>query len=228
MSNYPNAVYTPRTKENKAGIVYDPTKTKNLYAEDITKDDAEIVALETELGTLPKGNFTDVKTRLDNERAWIILDKGVLSAGANNLFDKASLDTKYDLYKLTLRLKRPTNSVRLGLRINNVSSADYYSKVTQNGTATNYSGQTILPLNVTAVDDVSEAIFIINFMRGVNECSLPVSWQYTIFTQGTIYQGIGSGALDAPTDTITRVAIERITGTFGANSGWLLEGQDLE
>lgn len=65
MADYPSGVYSPRTKENKPGIVYDAAKKTIGYVEDITKLDAEVVAIETELGTTPKGVWTDVKTRLD-------------------------------------------------------------------------------------------------------------------------------------------------------------------
>lgn len=49
MADYPSSVYSPRTKENKPGIVYDAEKTKVGYAEDITKLDEEVVAIETDL-----------------------------------------------------------------------------------------------------------------------------------------------------------------------------------
>lgn len=49
MADYPNSIYEPRTKENKAGVVYDPDKTTIGYAEDISKLDAEVVAIETDL-----------------------------------------------------------------------------------------------------------------------------------------------------------------------------------
>lgn len=65
MATYPSGVYSPRTKENKAGVVYDADKATIGYAEDVVKLDNEVVAVETELGTEPKGNFSDVKTRLD-------------------------------------------------------------------------------------------------------------------------------------------------------------------
>lgn len=66
MADYPTAIYSPRTKENKAGITYDAAKTTIGFAEDIVKLDDEVVAIETELGSNPKGSFDDVKTRLDN------------------------------------------------------------------------------------------------------------------------------------------------------------------
>lgn len=63
-ASYPGGIYPPRTKENKSGVVYDASKKTIGYVEDITKLDEEVVAIETELGTLPKGVFADVKTLL--------------------------------------------------------------------------------------------------------------------------------------------------------------------
>lgn len=49
MADFPGGVYSPRTKENQPGVEYDAAKTKIGYAEDISKLDAEVVAIETEL-----------------------------------------------------------------------------------------------------------------------------------------------------------------------------------
>ena len=49
MADFPSGVYSPRTKANKAGVVYTPAQTTIGYAEDVIKLDAEIVAIETEL-----------------------------------------------------------------------------------------------------------------------------------------------------------------------------------
>lgn len=64
MADYPSGVYSPRAKENKADVVYTPAKKTIGYVEDITKLDDEVVAIETEMGTNPKGGFADVKARL--------------------------------------------------------------------------------------------------------------------------------------------------------------------
>ena len=64
MASYPNSIYSPREKENKSGIVYDADKKTSIFAEDIVKDDDEIVAVETELGTNPKGAYDSVKDYL--------------------------------------------------------------------------------------------------------------------------------------------------------------------
>jgi len=71
-ANYPNNIYSPRTKENKAGAVYDPTKKTISYVEDVTKLDDEVVAIETELGTTPKDGWTGVKTRLTDGKIRVI------------------------------------------------------------------------------------------------------------------------------------------------------------
>jgi hypothetical protein len=65
MADYPVAVYVPRTKENKYGVVYNPLKTKTIYAEDVTKLDDEVVAIETTLGENPQGAYDTVAERLD-------------------------------------------------------------------------------------------------------------------------------------------------------------------
>lgn len=62
---YPAAIYSPRTKVNASGIVYDAALTDRIFAEDITKEDAEVVAVETELGLNPKGSDASVRARLD-------------------------------------------------------------------------------------------------------------------------------------------------------------------
>lgn len=54
-AQFPGGVYTPRTKENRSGVVYDAEQTKRIYAEDIKKLDEEIVAVEDML--LPVADF---------------------------------------------------------------------------------------------------------------------------------------------------------------------------
>ena len=49
MADYPDTIYSPRTKANKAGVVYDADKTTVGFAEDVSKLDAEVVAIETDL-----------------------------------------------------------------------------------------------------------------------------------------------------------------------------------
>lgn len=49
MADFPTGVYAPRTKENKTGVVYVAAKSTVGYAEDVTKLDDEVVAVETYL-----------------------------------------------------------------------------------------------------------------------------------------------------------------------------------
>jgi len=61
MADYPGGVYSPRAKENRSGIDYVPEKKSVIFVEDIEKGDAETIAIETELGTNPKGAYGSVK-----------------------------------------------------------------------------------------------------------------------------------------------------------------------
>lgn len=47
MADYPASIYAPRTKANRSGVVYDASKITVSFAEDVSKLDAEVVALET-------------------------------------------------------------------------------------------------------------------------------------------------------------------------------------
>jgi len=47
MADFPGGTYSPRTIENKNGVVYDAAKSNVIFAEDIQKLNDEVVALET-------------------------------------------------------------------------------------------------------------------------------------------------------------------------------------
>lgn len=69
MASYPSSIYSPRTKANRAGVVYDAMKTTVGYAEDVTKLDDEVVAIENELGLNPKGTSASVLERIKGFRS---------------------------------------------------------------------------------------------------------------------------------------------------------------
>jgi hypothetical protein len=62
---FPDSIYSPRAKNNKACCNYDIDKDTTLFAPDISKLDDEVVAIETELGTNVKGIYADLKARLE-------------------------------------------------------------------------------------------------------------------------------------------------------------------
>ncbi len=64
MTAYPAGTYSPRTKENKSGVVYDADKKTVGFVEDVTKLDDEVVAIETELGADASGAYATVKAWL--------------------------------------------------------------------------------------------------------------------------------------------------------------------
>jgi hypothetical protein len=49
MADFPTSIYSPRTKANRTGVVYDAGLTTVGFAEDVQKLDAEVVAIETDL-----------------------------------------------------------------------------------------------------------------------------------------------------------------------------------
>ena len=75
MADFPSSVYSPRTKQNKAGVVYDPLNLTVGYVEDVTKLDAEVVALETLFGknddaqTVPVAGAV-LKGKADGKSKW--------------------------------------------------------------------------------------------------------------------------------------------------------------
>lgn len=50
MSDFPSAIYAPRTIENRPGVVYDADDRKTFFAEDHEQVTGEIVAIENALG----------------------------------------------------------------------------------------------------------------------------------------------------------------------------------
>jgi len=68
-ASFPAGVYSPRTKANKTGVVYSASKATLIYAEDIQALDAEIVAVETELGANPKGASASVSARFTTDES---------------------------------------------------------------------------------------------------------------------------------------------------------------
>ena len=123
MATYPAGIYSPRTKENKSGVEYDADKTTVLFAEDIVYDDNEIVAIETELGTNPKGAKADVAERLDD------VDSAI--AGKEDALGFTPLDSAGDTLLGALNLGE-----NAGLELDSALSADgKYSGIVESGVA---------------------------------------------------------------------------------------------
>lgn len=85
MADYPNGVYSPRTKENEADVVYDEDKSTIGYAEDVSLLDDEVVAIETELGADPKWDSADVAERLKGIRSLSDSNKDLINIKVANV-----------------------------------------------------------------------------------------------------------------------------------------------
>jgi hypothetical protein len=64
MTAFPTGIFVPRTTENQSGVTYDASRTKEVFAEDYSLPAAEIVAIETILGTSPEGASATVSARI--------------------------------------------------------------------------------------------------------------------------------------------------------------------
>jgi len=60
----PFGVYAPRYKSNVFGVIYDPSDSSTIFAEDVTKLDQEVIKIENELGCNPKRSFISVDMRI--------------------------------------------------------------------------------------------------------------------------------------------------------------------
>jgi len=88
MADYPDEIFTPRAVVNLPGEVYDPDKTQRLYAEDINNPNAEIVAIEEELGVNAKGAYSSVK-------AWLTALASAISVIVSSQWVSTTLDRIY-------------------------------------------------------------------------------------------------------------------------------------
>ena len=125
-ANYPGSTYSPRTKENKAGVVYDASKKTIAYAEDLIKLDDEVVAIETELGTNAKGIYATVK-------AWLTalsIDcyRSIINwAAVSDVTDEAFGGGVYSLHTHLLKLTTGAGSPAVaGLYFNEVHSSAFF------------------------------------------------------------------------------------------------------
>jgi len=62
---YPSSIFSFRSLVDRVGAVYDAAKTKVFYAKDHNDLGNELIAIETELGLNPKGDYDSVVDRLD-------------------------------------------------------------------------------------------------------------------------------------------------------------------
>jgi len=98
MANFPTSVYAPRTKANRAGVVYDPTKITRLFAEDVSKLDAEVVSIETILGLNPQWASASLAERIKGIRSLSDSNEAVITIkGANVGIGTTSPTQKLDV-----------------------------------------------------------------------------------------------------------------------------------
>ena len=87
MADFPDSIYSPRTKENKIGVIYDDTQSTIPFAEDIVFLDDEVVAIENELGAVPKGSHASVGARFDDDESILLEHSARHEIGGDDFVD---------------------------------------------------------------------------------------------------------------------------------------------
>ena len=69
MSEYPESIFSPRAKENRSGVDYDPSKKTVIFVEDIQAIENEIISVEEDLEKIivqaPEGAVVDLSKVVD-------------------------------------------------------------------------------------------------------------------------------------------------------------------
>jgi len=219
MADYPDSVYSPRTKENRSGVSYEPTKKSVLFAEDISKLDDEVVAIETELGANPKGDSADVAARLDALAAKTIFDKFIDII-------KWITDIDYMSWNVSLdgNSNANFNNTHLELVVDNtidhtavVSPRDPYIKIVDSGKLLTVDFQ------IVALDRItSSTIYLIfvnpNWPYFPNDTDAAIGF---VIKNGTIYGHCadGSNYTDTTTGVTFSLGTQRTRLRFVFNPG---------
>jgi len=119
MSDYPSGIYSPRTKNNKSGVVYTPANDTVNYSEDVVFLDQEIVAIETELGLNPKGAFASVLARLND----VDEDIATIVTIHNNLSSKQG-GIAGEYYHLSSAQVDKLDGIEASAEVNNISDGN--------------------------------------------------------------------------------------------------------
>lgn len=152
---YPAAVYSPRTKSNAPGVVYDAAKPTQLFAEDITKEDDEVVAIETELGTNPKGSHASVKARIEALEAapGVAFEPGTIQLSASDA-EVNTEETDYTKVK-EIEIGAIGGEITISFQLKAVDGGTAYGRIYKNGVAAGTERSTANSAYQTYSEDIS-------------------------------------------------------------------------
>ncbi|MFH0972750.1 MAG: hypothetical protein V1768_02025 [Patescibacteria group bacterium] len=168
MAEYPTTIYDPRIKANRAGVVYDPLKTTVGYAEDITKLDAEIIAIETELGINPikqiiltiDGGSSVITTGV---KTWIRVPKNCIITGWELTADQSG-SIVLDIWKDTFANFPPTITDTITASAKpTLTSQQKNSNDTLTGWTTTIIKGDYLKFNVDSVSTITKVVLILKY-----------------------------------------------------------------
>jgi len=152
---YPGAIYSPRTKANAAGVVYDAAETTHLYAEDISKEDDEVVAIQTELGTDPAGSHATVKARIEALEAapGVAFEAGTIQLAASDT-EVNTEETSYTKVK-EIEIGAIGGEMTISFQLKAAGGATAYGRIYKNGAAVGTERSTASSTYQTYSEDIS-------------------------------------------------------------------------
>ena len=195
MADYPDSIYEPRVKENKSGVKYEPERKTILFAEDISKDDDEIVAIETELGENPKGTSASVLERIKGIRSLSDADADVIVVKGGNVgIGMTTPGTKLDISGGVLTVRGYGNGITRDLNgeILLGSTETYRGRIAMDA----YTGSTTWYFDSTYDNAGSKILF------RTRTAGTPVS-ALTILGSGNVGIGTTSPNADAILDIVS-------------------------
>lgn len=212
MSTYPDAIYSPRAKANKTGVVYDAAKTKVIFAEDVVKDDDEIVAVETELGTNAKGAFASVK-------AWLTdLASKVISA----FTDIPDVPASYvDQAGKVLVVKATEDGLEFGAGGGGLT----YVEIAPPAVSNPSSAATWEDWNISAyVPDGTKYVEILIIHVSTSQCTLGVRKNGSAITRSLLSQSIAGDSYHMTTEPDANRVVERYVSGVSSRAKFTVVG----
>jgi len=203
MADYPDSVYSPRTKENRSGVVYDAAKKSVIFVEDISKLDDEVVAIETELGANPKGAYASLVARLNALEAKSVFDSMI---DYWNLYGTDGVGQTV-MNDGLLSIDGGSAFMMTGSNIDDsvdIRAGEVYYKIAETGKALTVGFQ------LMGIDDITANTMWFGMLNGFSEPpGENADFVGFIIKNGSIYGKCGDGANKTETDT----GIDLATGT---------------
>jgi hypothetical protein len=180
MADYPTATYSPRTKTNKTGVVYDENQSDVAFAEDIEFLDAEVVAIEDDLRNNIKPDLADAISDISDLSTSKQNSLGYTPENVSNKDTSGSLgtsDTKYPSQKAVktyVDTGLGTKEDSLGYTPSRLNLAVSLSLSKTNSTTSDqdFSSVYTIPANKITTDKILKVTLLLKIVAGTSSANL--------------------------------------------------------